>query len=90
MEASAAEEASLAEPDSVQEEVSAVSDTEIVRTYTQAEQLPLVDEPVTLTAWDYVVPPVMAVITDYGTDGQVYAELQKRTGVNLESPLQIC
>lgn len=84
VEASAAEEASLAEPDSVQEEVSAVSDTEIVRTYTQAEQLPLVDEPVTLTAWDYVVPPVMAVITDYGTDGQVYAELQKRTGVNLE------
>lgn len=44
----------------------------------------MVDEPVTLTAWDYVVPPVMAVITDYGTDGQVYAELQKRTGVNLE------
>lgn len=34
------EEASFAEPDSVQEEVSAVSDTEIVRTYTQAEQLP--------------------------------------------------
>lgn len=62
----------------------AVSDTEIIRTYTEAEPLPLVDEPVTLTAWDYVVPPVMAVIEDYGTDGQVYAELQKRTGVTLE------
>lgn len=60
------------------------SDTEIVRTYTEAQQLPLTDEPVTLTAWDYVVPPVMAVITDYGVDGQVYAELQKRTGVTLE------
>ncbi len=60
------------------------SDLEIVRTYTEAEPLPLVDEPVTLTAWDYVVPPVMAVITDYGKDGQVYAELQKRTGVTLE------
>lgn len=60
------------------------SDTEIVRTYTEAQQLPLTEEPVTLTAWDYVVPPVMAVITDYGVDGQVYAELQKRTGVTLE------
>lgn len=57
---------------------------EIVREYTEAEQLPLVDEPVTLTAWDYVVPPVMAVIEDYGRDGQVYAELQERTGVKLE------
>ena len=61
-----------------------VSDTEIVRTYTEAESLPLVEEEVTLTAWDYVVPPVMEVIHDYGTDGQVYAELQERTGVKLE------
>lgn len=60
------------------------TDTEIIRTYTEAEQMPLVEEETTLTAWDYVVPPVMAVITDYGTDGQVYAELQKRTGVTLE------
>ena len=68
----------------VPEDAAAVSDTEIVRTYTEAESLPLVDEPVTLTAWDYVVPPVMAVIEDYGKDGQVYAELQERTGVKLE------
>lgn len=61
-----------------------VSDTEIIRTYTEAESLPLVEEEVTLTAWDYVVPPVMEVIHDYGTDGQVYAELQERTGVKLE------
>lgn len=60
-----------------------VSDTEIIRTYTEAEPMPLVDEPTTLTAWDYVVPPVMAVISDYGKDGQVYAEIQKRTGVTL-------
>ena len=83
-ETSTPEEASLAEQASAAEEEAVASDTEIVRTYTEAEQLPLVDEPVTLTAWDYVVPPVMAVITDYGTDGQVYAELQKRTGVTLE------
>ena len=83
---SAKEPASLAgaEPAaSLEDTAEATSDTEIVRTYTEAEPLPLVDEPVTLTAWDYVVPPVMAVITDYGTDGQVYAELQKRTGVTL-------
>jgi putative aldouronate transport system substrate-binding protein len=78
-EASTPEEASAPE----EEEAVATSDTEIIRTYTEAESLPLVDEPVTLTAWDYVVPPVMAVIDDYGTDGQVYAELQARTGVTL-------
>ena len=92
-EAPAVEEAPVEEPVSVAEEASIVeelvveepkSDTEIVRTYTEAEPLPLVDEPTTLTAWDYVVPPVMAVITEYGKDGQVYAELQERTGVTLE------
>ena len=83
-ETSIQEEASASDLEAVPEDMQAVSDTEIIRTYTQAEQLPLVDEPVTLTAWDYVVPPVMAVITDYGTDGQVYAELQKRTGVHLD------
>lgn len=92
VEAPAVEEAP-AEAPSVQEEASLAeepveeapqADTEIVRTYTEAEPLPLVDEPTTLTAWDYVVPPVMAVITDYGKDGQVYAELQERTGVTLE------
>ena len=87
--ASADEEAAPAEAEaSVEEEdvpeAVEISDTEIIRTYTEAEPMPLVDEPVTLTAWDYVVPPVMAVIEDYGTDGQVYAELQKRTGVTLE------
>ena len=55
----------------------------IVRAVTEAEPLPLVDEPVTLTAWDYCVPPVFEVIHDYGTDGQVYRELQERTGVTL-------
>ncbi len=69
------------EESTVQEET---SDLEIIRTYTEAEQLPLTDEPITLTAWDYVVPPVMSVITDYGVDGQVYAELQKRTGITLQ------
>lgn len=68
----------------VPEEEMETSDTDIIRTYTEAESLPLVEETVTLTAWDYVVPPVMAVIEDYGKDGQVYAELQERTGVNLE------
>lgn len=83
----AAPESSAAETSAMEagsEDVAAVSDTEIVRTYTEAESLPLVDEAVTLTAWDYVVPPVMAVIEDYGKDGQVYAELQERTGVKLE------
>lgn len=92
----ASETEAPAVPDSTEETPEAVStveegpsdlagsDTEIVRTYTEAQQLPLTEEPVTLTAWDYVVPPVMAVITDYGVDGQVYAELQKRTGVTLE------
>lgn len=79
--ASAAEEASLVEEPV---EAAPTTDTEIIRTYTEAEPLPLVDEPTTLTAWDYVVPPVMAVISDYGKDGQVYAEIQKRTGVTLE------
>ena len=81
-----ASEDSVFEPseefEAVQEQVN--SDLEIVRTYTQAEPMPLVDHPVTLTAWDYVVPPVMEVISDYGVDGQVYSELQKRTGVTLE------
>ena len=56
----------------------------IIRTNTEAEPLPLVDEPTTLTAWDYCVPPVFEVIHDYGTDGQVYRELQERTGVTLD------
>ena len=74
---------SAAEAEAVPQDVP-VSDLEIVRTYTQAEELPLVDEEVTLTAWDYVVPPVMEVIHDYGTDGTVYAELQRRTGVHMD------
>ena len=86
--APAVESSAQEEPSSTLEEVP-VEDAEsfsleIVREYTEAESLPLVDEPVTLTAWDYVVPPVMAVIEDYGRDGQVYAELQERTGVKLE------
>ena len=78
-----AEDGSLLEAAETSEEAE-TSDLEIVRTYTEAEPMPLVDEPVTLTAWDYVVPPVMEVIQDYGTQGQVYVELQKRTGVTLE------
>ena len=70
--------------DEAAEEAAPASDLEIVRTYTEAEPLPLVDEEVTLTAWDYVVPPVMEVIHDYGTDGTVYAELQRRTGVHMD------
>ena len=62
-ETSIQEEASASDLEAVPEDMQAVSDTEIIRTYTQAEQLPLVDEPVTLTAWDYVVPPVMAVLS---------------------------
>lgn len=81
---SAVEDSAVEEVADVPEDVAAASDLEIVRTYTEAESLPLVDEPTTLTAWDYVVPPVMAVIEDYGTDGQVYAELQKRIGVTLD------
>ena len=84
VEEASAEEAVVSVVEEPVEEEAPASDTEIIRTYTQAEPLPLVDEPTTLTAWDYVVPPVMAVITDYGTDGQVYAEIQKRTGVTLE------
>ena len=83
-EAPEAEASTLEEVPEEAPEEGPVSDTEIIRTYTEAEPLPLVDEPVTLTAWDYVVPPVMEVIHDYGTDGQVYAELQKRTGVTLQ------
>jgi putative aldouronate transport system substrate-binding protein len=77
------------EPDSAEDSAAEAEEEEvgfsdeIVRTYTEAEAMPLVDEPVTLTAWDYVVPPVMAVITDYGTDGLVYSTLQERTGVTL-------
>lgn len=84
--AAPAEEGAPEEPSAVEEPVEEepTSDLEIKRTYTEAEPMPLVDEPVTLTAWDYVVPPVMEVIHDYGTDGQVYAELQKRTGVTLQ------
>ena len=78
-----AEDGSLLEAAETSEEAE-TSDLEIVRTYTEAEPMPLVDEPVTLTAWDYVVPPVMEVIQDYGTQGQVYVELQKRTGVTLD------
>ena len=87
-EAASAEEAAPVEDSAVEEEAAIEEpeaySNEIVRTYTEAEQLPLVDEPVTLTAWDYVVPPVMEVIHDYGVDGTVYAELQNRTGVTLE------
>lgn len=81
-----AEEGSTLESSIVEEtpEDTEGSDTEIIRTYTEAEELPLVEESVTLTAWDYVVPPVMAVIEDYGVDGLVYAELQERTGVTLD------
>jgi putative aldouronate transport system substrate-binding protein len=87
------EEATVAEePDSAEAPAEEAEDeggvaaltSEIVRTYTEAEAMPLVDEPVTLTAWDYLVPPVMAAITDYGTDGLVYSTLQERTGVTLK------
>ncbi len=93
-EVSAAEEEAEAATEAVEDEATeesaeeAVSevesiDTSIVRTYTTAESLPLTEESVTLTAWDYVVPPVMSIISDYGTDGQVYATLQEITGITL-------
>ena len=96
-EAAADTETAAAEPEQIQAESSdedapvpesaeAEADNKwgIIRTNTEAEPLPLVDEPTTLTAWDYCVPPVFEVIHDYGTDGQVYRELQERTGVTLD------
>ncbi|MBQ9268564.1 MAG: extracellular solute-binding protein [Oscillospiraceae bacterium] len=63
-----------------------LSGENIRRTYTEAESLPLTDEPITMTAWDYLVPPVMATqsIVDYGKDGLVYKTLQERTGITLD------
>lgn len=63
-----------------------LSGENITRTYTEAEALPLTEENITMTAWDYLVPPVMATqcIVDYGTDGLVYKTLQERTGITLK------
>ncbi len=46
--------------------------------------LPLTDEGITMTAWDYVVPPVGAVISDLGTEATLYSQLQARTGITFE------
>ncbi len=81
------EEAPAEEPEEAPEEEpeeEEASDTSIVRVYNQAESLPLTTEDITLTAWDYVVPPVMSAIDDYGVDGQVYATLQEITGIKLK------
>ncbi len=79
-EQTSSEETSANEPAETQQEPGL---DEIVRTYTTATVFPLTEDNITLTAWDYVVPPVMAAISDYGVDGQVYAELQKRSGITL-------
>jgi putative aldouronate transport system substrate-binding protein len=78
--AAPAEEETPAEPENPDAELQ----HGVYRTYSEAEALPLTDEPVTLKAWDYVVPPMMAVINDYGTDGLVYSTIQELTGINLE------
>ena len=56
----------------------------VVRTYTEAESMPLTTEDITLSAWDYVVPPMMTAISDYGTDGLVYSTIQELSGITLE------
>ena len=83
------ESADSAEESSVEPEETpdnGLSGENITRTYTEAEPLPLTEEPITMTAWDYLVPPVMATqcIVDYGTDGLVYKTLQERTGITLD------
>lgn len=77
-------EAEAEEPTIEEEVMEAVANDGIVRTYTEAPQLPLSEDGLKLSAWDYVVPPVMSVISDYGTDGLVYKTLQERTGITLE------
>ena len=63
-----------------------LSGKNIKRTYTEAESLPLTTDNVVMTAWDYLVPPVIAAqcIADYGKDGLVYKTLQERTGITFE------
>ena len=54
---------------------------EIVRNQFTEVSLPLTEDKVTMTAWDYVVPPVGAVISDLGTEATLYVQLQERTGI---------
>lgn len=57
---------------------------DIARNSFTAVSLPLTNESVTMTAWDYVVPPVAAVISDLGTEATLYTQLQERTGITFE------
>ncbi len=78
-----------AEPAETEESLAEATNAEaelqhgVYRTYSEAQSLPLTEEDVTLTAWDYVVPPMMTVINDYGVDGLVYATIQELTGITL-------
>lgn len=56
----------------------------IVRTSYAETALPLTEDDVTFTAWDYVVPPVGAVISNLGTEATLYIQLQERTGIHFD------
>lgn len=49
-----------------------------------AEDLPLTEDPVTMTMWMAINPNVLKIIDDPNTDCAIWAELAERTGVNLE------
>lgn len=49
-----------------------------------ASDLPLVDEPVTMSMWMAINPFVLEIIDDPNSDCAIWSELAARTGVNLE------
>lgn len=49
-----------------------------------AENLPLTEDPVTLTMWMAINPNVLKIIDDPNTDCALWSELAQRTGVNLD------
>lgn len=57
---------------------------EVIRTQNTVVSLPLTQDEIVMTAWDYGVPPVLAVLTDFGTETQFYTQLQERTGITFD------
>ena len=70
---------------SAEEETATVTSlNQVVRTQNTVTELPLTQDEIVMTAWDYGVPPVLAVLTDFGTETQLYTQLQERTGITFD------
>ena len=75
---------SVLESSAEEETTTVTSLNQVVRTQNTVATLPLTQDEIVMTAWDYGVPPVLAVLTDFGTETQLYTQLQERTGITFD------